>query len=107
MTTTPLVQPRQLHNSKLKACLNVPLARERIESSGIVPHILELSSHLDNDSHILVCFDPRAHSIDVIVVHSAGRAIYTKFVTERDTTTFEFCESVYRQKKPGEALLSC
>ncbi|GBP27849.1 hypothetical protein EVAR_94253_1 [Eumeta japonica] len=56
--------------------------------------------------HIPVYFDYKAHSIDVLVVHSIKRTTITKFVTETDITVFEFCKpfinsrlAVHRQKQ--------
>ncbi|GBP71830.1 hypothetical protein EVAR_80161_1 [Eumeta japonica] len=45
-----------------------------------------------------VSFGHRAHSIDVFVIHSGGRATITKFFTEIDTTAFEFCKPVINSR---------
>ncbi|GBP49584.1 hypothetical protein EVAR_97881_1 [Eumeta japonica] len=69
-------------------------------------------------SHMPVCFDHTAHSMDVFVVHSGGRTITTKFVTEGDTTVLEFCEPIINSRlawcficksssKSSEVLLIC
>ncbi|GBP93745.1 Cytochrome P450 4C1 [Eumeta japonica] len=42
----------------------------------------------------IVSFDHTAHSIDVFVVHSDGRATITKFVIDIDTTVLELCKPV-------------
>ncbi|GBP63168.1 hypothetical protein EVAR_59727_1 [Eumeta japonica] len=54
--------------------------------------------------HMPVCFDHTAHSIDVFVVHSSGSATVTKFVTETDTTVFEFCKLLLDRALAGCGL---
>ncbi|GBP34593.1 Long-chain-fatty-acid--CoA ligase 4 [Eumeta japonica] len=48
--------------------------------------------------HVPVCFDRTAHSIDVFVGHSGGRATITKFVTEINTTAPEFSKLVINSR---------